>query len=398
MTTIAMFLALIAGTMFFPQKACAQQGPVSFQLFYDELSPYGMWVDYPNYGYVWIPDAGSDFSPYSTNGHWIFTDAGWTWYSDYPWGWAPFHYGRWDYDDSYGWFWVPDDEWGPAWVSWRRSPGYYGWAPLRPGISITIAFGNDYHERNERWMFVHDRDIDREDVSRHFVDRTNNVTIINNSTVIINTRNDDRRHAAYIAGPERDDVQRVTGTIIKPAVIHEDARPGQRMANGEFQIYRPQMQKAKTNGQNPIPSKVTKLNDIKPVSARNRGNEQQRSPIATPPTKSQAPELIGVPPTKDNIKERQPAAETPKKQAVTPRPRGPKTPSNTTRQQQKQRAVSPPNNGQPAPAKRVNPPDGRGRNKLPQNDAAPDKNRKEDPAKPKNHQDQKEKEKREVKQ
>jgi hypothetical protein len=28
---------------------------VSYQTFYDELSPYGKWVDYPGYGYVWSP-------------------------------------------------------------------------------------------------------------------------------------------------------------------------------------------------------------------------------------------------------------------------------------------------------------------------------------------------------
>jgi len=27
--------------------------------------------------------------------------------SDYNWGWAPFHYGRWAYDPFYGWMWVP---------------------------------------------------------------------------------------------------------------------------------------------------------------------------------------------------------------------------------------------------------------------------------------------------
>ena len=122
-------------------RASAQQPDVSFQVFYDQLSPYGQWIDYPNYGYVWIPDAGSDFAPYSTRGHWIITDYGFTWVSDYDWGWAPFHYGRWDYDNYYGWFWIPDNEWGPAWVSWRRADGYYGWEPMGPGISINISFG-----------------------------------------------------------------------------------------------------------------------------------------------------------------------------------------------------------------------------------------------------------------
>ena len=40
---------------------------VSFQTFYDELSPYGQWIDYPEYGYVWSPaDRYNDFHPYQS--------------------------------------------------------------------------------------------------------------------------------------------------------------------------------------------------------------------------------------------------------------------------------------------------------------------------------------------
>src|SRR5438552_2831857 len=67
----------------------------SFQLFYDDLSPYGTWVSYPSYGYVWVPSMGAGFVPYSTGGHWEFSEYGWTWVSDYAWGWGPYHYGRW---------------------------------------------------------------------------------------------------------------------------------------------------------------------------------------------------------------------------------------------------------------------------------------------------------------
>jgi hypothetical protein len=59
----ALLVALNASAWILPQEASAQQVSVSFQLFYDELSPYGMWVDYPNYGYVWIPDGDPGFSP-----------------------------------------------------------------------------------------------------------------------------------------------------------------------------------------------------------------------------------------------------------------------------------------------------------------------------------------------
>jgi hypothetical protein len=114
---------------------------VSYQTFYDELSPHGRWIEYPGQGYVWVPDAGDDFRPYSTNGHWVYSDDyEWMWVSDYDWGWAPFHYGRWDYDSYYGWYWVPGYEWSPAWVAWRDGGDYYGWAPLRPGINISVNF------------------------------------------------------------------------------------------------------------------------------------------------------------------------------------------------------------------------------------------------------------------
>src|SRR4249919_932696 len=95
---------------------------VSYQSFYDEMSPYGRWIDYPGYGYVWMPSVAYGFKPYATNGHWVYTDMGWAWNSDYPWGWAAFHYGRWFYDGSFGWMWMPGQEWAPAWVSWRKSP------------------------------------------------------------------------------------------------------------------------------------------------------------------------------------------------------------------------------------------------------------------------------------
>lgn len=106
---------------------------VSFQVFYDELSPYGDWINDPRHGYIWLPYVDRDFHPYGSNGHWAMTEYGNTWVSYYDWGWAPFHYGRWLYDDYYGWAWVPGYEWGPAWVNWRTGGGYYGWAPLGPG-------------------------------------------------------------------------------------------------------------------------------------------------------------------------------------------------------------------------------------------------------------------------
>ena len=417
---LALLVALNTGAWIIPQVASGQQVSVSYQLFYDELSPYGTWVDYPNYGYVWIPDRDPGFSPYETAGHWIFTDDGWTWVSDYPWGWAAFHYGRWDYDNYYGWFWVPDDVWGPAWVSWRRSPGYFGWAPLRPGISVSMAFGNDYHERNERWIFVRERNITRPDIGRYYVNRSNNVTIINNSTVIVNTRRDDTRNATYIMGPGRDDVQKVTHTTVNSVAIRDNSQPGHRLSNNELQIYRPEVQKRNGNGQVPAPSKVMKLNDVKPASERNAGNRQQQ-PSTTNPPKVQPPLPPAVSPSDSKGRDQQQRAVNPPARVQPSQPpavnssdnRGrqqqPRTvnpaarvqpsqppainPSDNKGRQQQLRTVNPPNKIQTSQSRDVSPSNSKAKEKQPQKVTPPKKNVEQQPPQPKTNQDEKDQKK-----
>lgn len=117
---------------------------ISVGTFYDELSPYGDWVNYDN-NYVFVP-AGADprWKPY-TRGRWEYTKRyGWVWVSDERHGWATHHYGRWGYGPGIGWYWVPDTRWGPAWVDWRRDDDYVAWAPLAPGgdgVTVTIGAG-----------------------------------------------------------------------------------------------------------------------------------------------------------------------------------------------------------------------------------------------------------------
>ena len=251
-----------------PKQTSGQENSVNFQVFYDGLSPYGQWFDYGNYGYVWIPDAGSDFVPYSSEGHWILTDDGWTWASDYEWGWAPFHYGRWFYDNSYGWLWVPGTEWGPAWVNWRSANGYYGWSPMEPGISLSVGFGRSYNSNYDHWMFVRDRDFDRANINRYYVNRTDHDRIVRQSKVINTTFLDKSRNITYVTGPNRADVQRVTGRKINPVVIHENSKPGQKLNNGQLQIYRPMVIKNNSNGHKPVPTKIENLKDLKRSSVK----------------------------------------------------------------------------------------------------------------------------------
>lgn len=270
-------LTLIVSVVMFPKQGKAQQENVNFQIFYDQLSPYGQWVNNPSYGYVWIPDVGEDFAPYSTAGHWVFTDYGWTWMSDYEWGWAPFHYGRWNFDNSYGWFWVPDNQWGPAWVTWRSADGYYGWAPMESGLSISLSFGRSYNRDNDHWTFVRDRDIERPDISLYYTNQNDRNRIILNSSIISHTYIDNSRNVTYVSGPSREDVQRVTGRTMKSVAIQENDRPGQTMINGQLRIFRPQLDRNNNNNQRSAPSRIIDIKDIKRPSERGQANQPRNA-------------------------------------------------------------------------------------------------------------------------
>jgi hypothetical protein len=73
----------------------------------EDLDGYGRWREVPDYGSVWVPtNMGSSWAPYRS-GHWGFVAPwGWTWIDDAPWGFAPFHYGRWA-QVSGEWVWAP---------------------------------------------------------------------------------------------------------------------------------------------------------------------------------------------------------------------------------------------------------------------------------------------------
>ncbi|MFA5329556.1 MAG: DUF6600 domain-containing protein [Prolixibacteraceae bacterium] len=393
-----LFLAIIVYSAIIPKQAKAQQYSVSFQTFYDELSPYGEWVDYPEYGYVWIPDAGSDFVPYSTQGQWVYTEYGWTWVSNYEWGWAPFHYGRWDYDNYYGWLWVPDNQWGPSWVTWIRSDGYYGWQPMQPGISISLSFGRDYRNNYDHWTFVRDRDFERRDIQRYYVDRSDHDRIMKNYTVINQTYNDRRRNTTYISGPARDDVQRVTGTKVRSVTIQENRTPGQNLNNNRLRIYRPEVNRNSETGHQAAPSRVVNLKDVKRSSERNspnqsrnlnpdnsKKNKQQRNAV-TPQNQTrqaQPAQQKNVNQPNDKRQEQQQektvAPRNQSKQVQPAKQRNVNQPDNKRQEQQQQKTVTPRNQSkqvQPAKQRNVNQTDNK-KQEQQQKTVAPQKQKKQ---------------------
>ena len=220
------------------KNAAAQppDGTITYQEFYDDLSPYGTWIDFAPYGEVWSPNLAVGFRPYATNGYWLYTNLGWAWNSGYSWGWAPFHYGRWIYDDFYGWLWVPGYEWSPAWVTWGFYGDFYCWAPLMPGVNVGFAY-RGYMPHSIYWNVVprghiYDRDLGRVLIHRDAI-KSNDITIINNfnRTSIHNQ--------FYARGPEVSDVEKYTNTHIAPVRIH-DVNKVNEVTRGESNIARPE--------------------------------------------------------------------------------------------------------------------------------------------------------------
>ncbi len=127
----------------------------------DALDRYGRWDTLPDSEPVWFPTSvPDDWAPYRF-GHWDWIEPwGWTWVDDQPWGFAPFHYGRWANIDGH-WGWVPGavqphPVYAPALVAFVDAPDDsdnspdggpdVGWFPLGPGDDYAPWYqaGPDY--------------------------------------------------------------------------------------------------------------------------------------------------------------------------------------------------------------------------------------------------------------
>jgi hypothetical protein len=264
MKKIVFLLALAAATLCAPARA-QEEVEITYQDFYDGLSPYGDWVYVDGYGYCWQPRVEEGWRPY-TNGGWVYTDAGWTWSSDEEWGWATDHYGRWMRTTEFGWLWVPGYEWAPAWVAWRKSDEYVGWAPLPPeatwqpasgfGPSVDVSFGIG----PEYYNFCPVRHLGAPRLRPYIVPLRENVTIINNSvnvTKITNVNN----VFIFNEGPDFREIQRRSEQPVRWArlerrwdVDREVVRAGKvrnRVDGDVFRVVSPRVERRPTREERP---------------------------------------------------------------------------------------------------------------------------------------------------
>lgn len=218
---------------------------VDTSYFYEYLSPHGSWVYLRPYGYVWIPrNMPYRWRPY-TQGRWTWTDYGWTWASNFEWGWIPFHYGRWGWERDFGWFWVPGTVWGPAWVAWRWGDMYMGWAPLPPDVEFMAdvgIHGLPYDLPSNYWVFLEDRYFQNSYLDRYILPHERNLTIINITQLKADISLKNRR--VVNEGIDIDQIRRVTMHDVPKVRLQDADGPGRDWLQAdELRIYRPTVTK-----------------------------------------------------------------------------------------------------------------------------------------------------------
>jgi len=217
-------------------------GEISISFIYDYLGRFGFWVDYPAYGFVWIPrGVGHGWRPY-THGRWVWTDYGWTWMSNFEWGWIPFHYGRWGWDRHLGWFWAPDVIWAPAWVVWRIGDFYLGWAPLPPEVEFVVGYGLRWRIKeipDHYWIFIEGRRFHEERLPNWILPPERNMTITN-FTVVRDKISIRDRQMIINDGISPREIERITRKPVTTVKLTEVNKPEEmRLEIDELRLYKP---------------------------------------------------------------------------------------------------------------------------------------------------------------
>ena len=264
-----------------PTSMRSPGGQVSVSYFYDSLSPYGEWFQDTSYGWCWTPyDVSADWRPYD-DGHWEYSDYGWSWVSNEPYGWATYHYGRWFFDNSYGWAWVPGTEWAPAWVAWQYDDDYVGWAPLPPTAgwdpSSGLAFSGANTIESQQWSFVPRAHVF--DVSLRL-----QVTSVARNVTLIGRAHDATRFEVRNGRPANVglDIKLIESTLKRPVprVNIVDANTparglGQRAGNGGVGYFRPSVRPTPAS-EAPAPAPTPRRQAIPTAELQRQRDVQQR--------------------------------------------------------------------------------------------------------------------------
>src|SRR5579863_2790757 len=237
---------------------------------YEDLDTYGTWTSAPGYGQVWVPTGVVvGWAPYRFgHGVWI-APWGWTWVDDEPWGFAPFHYGRWAFWGT-RWVWVP----GPIGPRPCYAPALVAWVGGGPGFSFSASFGVG---GGVAWFPLGPREVfvPSYHVTNVYVTRVNITNTVVDRTTVINTYNNvNVRNVTYVN-------QGVNGSVT--AVPHDVFVKGQAVAHNNIQISQREVIAAPVTRQIQVaPQKESIVGAARPVAVKPPPTMLTRPVVATP--------------------------------------------------------------------------------------------------------------------
>lgn len=173
---------------------------------YEDLDDYGSWHSDAEYGDYWVPNnVGAGWEPYH-DGHWAWVAPwGWTWVDADPWGFTPFHYGRWAVINGY-WGWVP----GPVAVAPVYAPALVGFVG-GGGFGVAVQFGAG---EGVGWFPLGPRDIfvPAYRVSPRYVENVNicDSRVVNRTTIVNVYNNYNVNHVTNVSYTYANNPQAVT--------------------------------------------------------------------------------------------------------------------------------------------------------------------------------------------
>jgi hypothetical protein len=216
---------------------------------------------------------------------------------------------------------VPGYNWAPAWVTWGYYGGYYGWAPLTPGISFSVG----YYPPIDYWVFVPPRYVTVSGwnnnyyvASQHRIALDNNTAISNVRSINVVSNTGTYNGQRFSAGPPRAEFEKTANTKVDVVSVRDNNSPAKAKISGNnLSIYRPTVEGNKASAK---PSQVTPLEKMKLSDSRSNrgtdaGNVKSRNGaerIAPQPVKKErAPEQKAAPQQRNtNV---QPKQEMPKR-------------------------------------------------------------------------------------
>jgi len=278
-------LTLVAGAAL----ATPASAGVSFSFFYSNLNHDGQWLASASYGRVWQPALYQPgWNPYY-DGHWVYTNFGWAWVSDYSWGSIPYHYGTWAFEPALGWVWVPGYVWAPSWVVFSSGPGYIGWAPVPAYYSIGASIGRSYCSPSH-YVFVDSHHFLAPDVRRYAVPVSRNRGLVENTRIVNNIRVENQVVVNH--GPSVRDVERWSGQRIAARPIERVPRvaASERFSRSELRVDSGRVSRGVRAAEPVATSRA--------LPGRNRGDERvdtargRRDDVAAPRATDRAPQSV----------------------------------------------------------------------------------------------------------